>query len=263
MELASQAILVVLTTYGCIRMPTPQIPSVLVSRPIRVVRPRDLKGLYVNPSSELARLEEQGAVRRVARGYYALVPAESMGQREWRPSIEALALGVAVADYGADRVALMGPSAARLHGALPRALALGSVAIPKQRPPLKTRWGRIGFHTRDVSRLDLERVDTDLAAGYQTTVEQTILDLARWADTWDVSIEMIVEAIAVLAGRANWSLTRDLALKQGERAAYVRASWVAYPVVPDVPSLRVRGLVKSHGLRPARPVPAGRFPIEQ
>ena len=244
-------------------MPTPQIPSVLVSRSVRVVRPRDLRGLYVNPSSELQRLEYQGAVQRFARGYYALVPAESVGGSGWRPTIETLALGVAVADYGVDRVALMGPSAARQHGALPRAVALGSVAIPKQRPPLTTRWGRIAFHTRDVARLDLELVDTDLAAGYQTTVEQTILDLARWADTWDVSSDMIAEAIAALAGRADWSLTRDLALEQGERAAYVRASWVAYPTVPDVPSLRVRGPVRSRGLRPSTPVAAGRFPIEE
>ena len=244
-------------------MPTPRIPSVLVSRPDRVVRPRDLKELYVNPSSELARLEDQGAVQRFARGYYALVPAQSVGSSGWRPTIEALALGVAVTDYGVDQVALMGPSAARLHGALPRAVALGSVAIPKQRPPLTTRWGRISFHTRDVARLDLEHVDTDLVAGYQTTVEQTILDLARWAHTWDISRDMISEAITALAGRADWSLTRDLAVKQGERAAYVRASWVAYPVVSNVPRLRARGPVESHGLRPSKPVAAGRFPIEQ
>jgi len=244
-------------------MPTPQIPRVLVSRSVRVVRPRDLRELYVNPSSELARLEDQGAVQRFARGYYALVPAESVGDSGWRPTMEALALGVAVADYGVDRVALMGPSAARLHGALPRAVALGSAAIPKQRPPLVTRWGSIGFHTRDVARLDLERVDTDLTAGYQTTVEQTILDLSRWGHTWDISRQMIAEAIVALAGRADWLLTRDLALKQGERAAYVRACWVAYPTVPDVPSLRVRGPVKSYGLHPPKPVDVGRFPIEE
>lgn len=243
-------------------MAAPQIPSVLVSRPVRVVRPRDLNELYVNPSAELARLEDQGAVQRFATGYYTLVPAESVGNSRWRPTIEALALGVAVADYGVDRVALMGPSAARLHGALPRALALGSVAIPKQRPPLATRWGQIGFHTRDVARLDLERVDTDLVAGYQTTVEQTILDLSRWAGTWEVSIDMISEAITALGGRADWSLTRDLAVKQGERAAYMRALWVASPVVPDAPMLRLRGPIKSRGLRPSGPVVTGRFQIE-
>jgi hypothetical protein len=74
---------------------------------------------------------------------------------------------------------------------------------------------------------------------------------------------MIAEAITALAVQADWSLTRDLAVEQGERAAYVRASWVAYPTVSDVPSLRVRGPVRSHGLRPSNPVPAGRFPIER
>jgi hypothetical protein len=227
------------------------------------VRPRDLGDLYVNPSSELARLENHGAVRRIARGYYALVPADSLGDTRWRPTVEALALGVAVADYGPNRVALMGPSAARLLGALPRAIALGSVAVPKQRPALATRWGRVIFHTRDVARLDLERVDTDLAAGYQTTVEQTILDLARWADAWEISGDMIATAIEALATRADWSLTRDLAVAQGLRAAYVRAAWVSYPTVPDVPHVRVRGPVKAHGLRPTQPVAAKRFPIER
>lgn len=102
-ELISWAELVVLTTPECTRMPTPQIPGVLVSRPVRVVRPRDLRGLYVNPSSELARLENPGAVQRLARGYSVLVPAKLVGTRGWRPTIEAVALRVAVADYGVDR----------------------------------------------------------------------------------------------------------------------------------------------------------------
>lgn len=244
-------------------MPSSQIPSVLVSRAVRVIRPRDLSDLYVNPSSELARLETQGAAQRFARGYYVLVPAGSVGSAGWRPTIEALALGVAVADYGVHGVALMGPSAARLHGGLPRALALGVVAIPKQRPSLITRWGQIAFHTRDVARLDIERVDTDLVAGYRTSTEQTILDLARWADAWDVSANMIAEAITSLAGRADWDLIRDLALRQGERAAYVRAAWVAYPIVGEAPMISVRGPIKSLGLRPSGPVVAGRFQIDE
>ena len=243
-------------------MPNIQIPAILVSRPIRVVRPRDLAGLYVNPTAELARLEKQGAVRQAARGYYVLVPAQWVTDSSWRPSLEAVALGVAIADYGVDQVALMGLSAARLHGALPRAVAAASAAVPKQRPPLGTRWGQIFFHTRDIAPLDLERVETVLGAGYQTTVEQTVLDLARWADAWSISGEMIAEAITSLAGRADWSLVRDLAVAQRNRAAYVRALWVAYPVVSKRPDLRVRGPVESLGLRPSQPVPAGLFPVE-
>ena len=229
-------------------MATSQVPAALVSREVRVVRPRDLSEMYVNPTAELARLEETGAVVRFARGYYAIVPAEFIGGHVWRPTIEALSLGVAVADYGADQVALMGPSAARMHGVIPRAIGEGSVATPKQRPPLKTRFGRIRFHRRVVDRLDLERVDTELARGYQTTVEQTLLDLARWGDAWDVSADMIVEAIRALAGRAEWSLVRDLAVEQAERLAYVRATRVAGPMAEAAPPLQFRGQLSAKGI---------------
>lgn len=234
-------------------MPSPQIPSALVARPERVVRPRDLGGLYANPRKELARLTGQGVAIPIARGYYVIVPPESIGQRNWRPAIEALSLGVGVADYGATHVALMGPSAARIHGAIPRAVAVGSVAVPKQRPPLDTRWGSIVFHRRVVGRLDLERVDTELVRGYQTTVEQTLLDLARWGDAWNVSADMIVEAVRTLAGRADWSLVRDLALEQGERLAYVRATRVAGPSAEGAPTIQFRGRVSPKGLLSSDP----------
>lgn len=234
-------------------MRTPQVPAGLIARSVRVVRPRDLSETYVNPTTELVRLEEAGAVVRIAHGYYVVVPAEFIGEGSWRPTIEALALGVAVVDYGVDRVALMGPSAAKTLGAMPRAVAEAAVATPKQRPPLATRFGRIRFHKRAVERLDLERVDTELVRGYQTTVEQTLLDLALWGDAWDVSVDMIVEAIRALAGRADWSLVRDLALEQGERLAYARATKVAGAFAEEAPPIRFRGPVSPKGILPIEP----------
>lgn len=235
----------------------PQIPNALISRTPRVFRTRDLASTYVNPTAEITRLVEQGVVVRVARGYYALVPPQWVAAGGWRPDLEAVALGLAVADYGSLRVALMGPSAARLLGALPRAIAVATVLVPKQRPPLITAWGEIVFHRRDAGRLDLQRVDTDLASGYQTTAEQTILDLARWGDAWDLSPALVVEAIVALAARADWDLLHDLAVQQREPAAYMRARRLSHQVVPDAPELRVRGTGQPRSLEPVAGVGDG------
>jgi hypothetical protein len=58
------------------------------------------------------------------------------------PDLKGVALGIGQADYGVDSVALMGVSAARMHGAIPR-LAVAVLAVPKQRPPLRTGDARI------------------------------------------------------------------------------------------------------------------------
>src|SRR5438874_12539652 len=88
----------------------------------RILRPRDFDDVYANPGGEFGRLARTGVLDRLAHGYYLLVPEEHRGAF-WRPEVEGVALGVTVADYGRDAVALMGPSAARLLGAIPRALA--------------------------------------------------------------------------------------------------------------------------------------------
>src|SRR5680860_1320854 len=98
------------------------ITRLLVSRENRVIRAQDAD-FFSNPPAELARLERSGSVQKLSHGLYLIVPEERRGQF-WRPPIEAVALGVAVASYGRDVVALMGISAARLHSAIPRALAV-------------------------------------------------------------------------------------------------------------------------------------------
>ena len=86
------------------------------------MRPQDAAGLYANARADFRRMEITGALRRIAAGYYVVTPPDHISDSSWRPSIEDLALGVAVADYG-DDAALMGLSAARYHGAVPRAYA--------------------------------------------------------------------------------------------------------------------------------------------
>ncbi|HWB67302.1 MAG TPA: hypothetical protein VG708_10810, partial [Mycobacteriales bacterium] len=108
------------------------MPTPLARAPLRVVRPRDAQHVYAHPRAEFARLTARGALHRLAPGYYAVVPQEYVGD-EWSPTLEAAAAGIAAAHVGADHVVLMGLSAARLHGALPRALAVAVVAVPLQR----------------------------------------------------------------------------------------------------------------------------------
>src|SRR3954451_23314264 len=111
------------------------VPPALARVPFGIVRPVDAAGVYAFPPREFRRLEGAGALHRVATGYYAVVPAAARG-REWLPSLEAVAYGIPAADYGPDAAVLMGISAARMLGAIPRGLAVAVVAVPRQRPPV-------------------------------------------------------------------------------------------------------------------------------
>ncbi|GAB3914332.1 hypothetical protein GCM10029964_125520 [Kibdelosporangium lantanae] len=158
-------------------------------------------------------------------------------------------MALAVADYGTAQTALIGPSAARHHGALPRALATATVAVPKQRPPLATAFGRIVFVKRDVRRLELTRARTAMVVGYVSTVEQTMLDIAYRPGLGDLPPDEAASAIRALATRADWAEVRQLTDDQRLPSAYARARWVADEVLPDdVPILRPRTPVPALGL---------------
>jgi hypothetical protein len=203
------------------------IPPDLAKRSNRVIRPRDAQGVYEHPRAEFARLTDRGVLRRLATGYYALVPQDRLGDKRWTPGIEAAALGMAQADYGAADVALMGVSAARHHGAIPRALAVAVVAVPKQRPQMETEVGRIVFVKRDVGRLDLERIDVPLTSGWVTTIEQTLLDLSARPTLGNVERRDVDVAVKALATRADWTLIARLAKEQHKPAALDRAMHTA------------------------------------
>ncbi|GAA3631720.1 hypothetical protein GCM10022267_18330 [Lentzea roselyniae] len=198
------------------------IPTALARRANKVLRPRDAAGFYAHPRGEFERLVEQAVLRHICTGYYAMAPMERLGDPRWRPELAAAALGVAQADYGRDAVALMGVTAARRHGALPRAIGTAVVAVPKQRPRLHTDLGEIVFVKRDVQRLDLERVETELTEGWMTTPEQTVLDIAarprlgglEEADAWQI--------LRALGRKIDWALTEDLAHDQHRPGALAR-----------------------------------------
>lgn len=197
-----------------------RVPTSLLVGPSRVLRPGDAAGVYAHPRSEFARLERSGVLHRVAAGYYAVVPDHLVG-RHWLPELEAVALGVAVSGVGVDGAALMGLSAARVHGALPRAVAVAVVAVARHRRPnlaLVDRDAEVLFVRRNVGRLDVQRQRTELAEGWVTTVEQTVLDLAARPGLGGAPEEAGAAARALLA-RADLGLLEDLAREQRRGAA--------------------------------------------
>lgn len=190
------------------------LPPELSRRRNAVLRPRDAAGVYAHPRPELARLARRGALRHLATGYYVIAPQRRIGDARWRPDLHAVGMGIAVADYGVDAVALMGTSAARHHGALPRAIAVAVVAAPRQRPALRLDIGQIIFVKRRLEELDTERIDTELVSGWVTTIEQTLLDLADRPTLGGMTLQSTHEAVRALAVRADWDKVTQLAHRQ-------------------------------------------------
>ena len=150
------------------------------------------------PAAEVARLHERGLLHRHADGYYVVVPPAMVG-RGWLPSLETAAAGIASAIYGPDDIVVMGVSASRLHGAIPRALATATVAVPAQHRPiaLSDRAAVVRFIKRNTHGVDAERYDTELRPTLVTTPEQTILDLAHRPELGDAEID-VPTAVAAL-----------------------------------------------------------------
>lgn len=191
-----------------------------------VLRPRDAAELYVQPRAEFLRLEKTGVLLKVAHGYYVVVPEANRGIG-WRPDIEAIALGIGQADYGKDAVALMHISAARIHGAIPRAIALAVLAVPKQRPTLETKFGRILFVKRNVAELKRIRIDTELGSGWVTSIEQTTLDLAKRENLVSDFSGVVQEAAITLLLRTDKEKLRAFAKEKRMSSSLEKAeTWV-------------------------------------
>jgi predicted transcriptional regulator of viral defense system len=199
------------------------MPAELAQAPMKTIRPRDAGEIYAHPRAQLVRLSERGLLHRVADGYYVVVPQDMVG-RTWTPSLEATAAGIASAIYGPDDVVVMGPSAARLHGAIPRALATATIAVPRQHREieLSDRPAVVRFITRDTARLDAERIDTPLGPTLVTTPEQTVLDLAHRPRLGDVAVD-IRSAVAALYARSDLQRIAALASDQRRMASLRRA----------------------------------------
>jgi predicted transcriptional regulator of viral defense system len=190
---------------------------------MKTIRPRDAGEIYAHPRAQFVRLTERGLLHRVAEGYYVVVPQEMVG-RTWTPSLETTAAGIATSIYGPDDVVVMGPSGARLHGVIPRALATATIAVPRQHREieLSDRLAVMRFVKRDTDRLDAERIDTPLGPALVTTPEQTVLDLAHRPALGNVEVN-IRSAVTALYARGDQKRMAALASDQRRVASLRRA----------------------------------------
>ncbi len=187
-----------------------QIVNELARRRLRVGRPESFD--FARTDTELHRLTNAGTVLRLSKGFYTLVPEDRRGKSTtWRPTIEGAALGMAAALYGEEEVALIGPSAARAHQCYPRALGEAYVTAPKPLRPRHTIVGTVRFVTRDISKMDTVRIETDLGPGWATSPEQTALDLCRNRPAWNITEEARNEMLHRLADRIDWDLIDQVA----------------------------------------------------
>jgi hypothetical protein len=199
----------------------PQAWQLAARAPLRTIRTADLARIYAHPAQEARALERRGLLHHLAHGLYCAVPPEH-DPATWRPTVEAAAAGIATALYG-DRVpVLTGLTAARVHRALPRAIAVGFVAVPTQRRSLRLvdRDGEVRFVTRAVAELDAVLVTTDLGPALATTPEQTVLDLARGKPRGDDADAQ--EAIAALWPECDQAVLEEIAGRQRMRATLAR-----------------------------------------
>jgi predicted transcriptional regulator of viral defense system len=197
-------------------------PHALLRRPTQVFTTADAAAVYAHPRPQLARLAGAGVVHRLAPGLYAVVPPRYAGLA-WRPDLEAAAVGIGAALYGPDQAVLMGLSAARVHGVVPRGLATGIVAVPRQRRSivLQDRDAVVLFVARGVQRLDAELVDTELGRLLVTGVEQTALDLVHRPELGGAP-DQAREAATTLLQRCDDAVLGALAEQQRLRAALRR-----------------------------------------
>lgn len=209
------------------------LPVILTSRPLHVFTTRDAYAAYASPRPQLKRLTDAGLLRRLHGGIFAIVPTENVGL-PWTPPLEAAAIGLEAARSGLDGAILMGLSAARIHGAVPRGLGQATVATRTQRRPIMLDGTglEVRFIRRRVDELDADLSTTVLGDVLVTGIEQTILDLAG-PRVQDTEAEAEREAIRSLAPRADHTRLRELAARQRLRGALRRAQAVSPELLDD------------------------------
>ena len=169
----------------------PGIPRELSQAPLRTVRPRDARGVYRDPHPQFARLARAGVLLRMI---------------------------------------VMGGSAARVHGAIPRAVGVATVAVPRQHRPLTLEGlggGVVYFVKRDLDRLGARQGTLDdLGRGLVTTPEQTALDLVRPRDH-HLDVAQVLAAVRNLMPLCDPDILAVLAAGQRMRTALTQLRQVA------------------------------------
>jgi len=153
----------------------------MAQAPLRTVRPLMLRDVYANPDKELARLRDRGYLVQLARGTYLVKPDTVPISQNWAPPLEVAAMAYSTAAYHPATPVLYGISAARHWQAIPRAIGVAVVAVPRPHRPVGLHTGgRVEFTVRRVDLLDTQPVDTVAGAMRVTTPEQTLVDLVAW-----------------------------------------------------------------------------------
>lgn len=200
-----------------------EVARLAARAPLRTIRVADLAHTYAHPKKEIREFQRRGVLHRLAHGIYCAVPPEA-DPATWRPTLEAATAAVATALFG-DRVpVLAGLTAARIHRAVPRAIGAGYVAVPAYRRPaaLADRDALVHFAGRDVAALDAVLVQTDLGPALATTLEQTVLDLAK-KDPHGEDVDA-QEAIDALWPQCDRDVLDDIAGRQRMRATLRRVA---------------------------------------
>ena len=196
-------------------------PQLIARAPLRTLRPRDLSDAFANPRAVISHHLGTGALARLAAGYVMAVPDDA--EPGWRPSPETAGAGIAAAIYGIDHIVMMGISAARIHGALPRAIGDVVIAAPRQhRPLVLDDGGRLHIVQRQTAALDARLETLDTGRVLVTTVEQTALDLARHPGRGDHPEEPAAALRNLLPRLDHDRLTRITAEQHGMGAALER-----------------------------------------
>lgn len=146
--------------------------------PLRTVRPQDLDEGLTHARRTVNRLLDAGALTRLTRGVYTAPPGGRDGH-DWRPTLEAAGLALATARFGNRNAILMGLGAARHWAAIPRAIGVTTVAVPRAgMPPVALEdGGEVRLIPRDLDRIEAILETTELGPALVTTPAQTLYDL--------------------------------------------------------------------------------------
>lgn len=191
--------------------------------PLRTIRPQDLGDILTHPRRTVTRLAEQGALVRIAKGVYT-APPDGRDGRTWRPTIEAAGLALATARFGNRNAVLMGLGAARHWAAIPRAIGVTTIAVPKAGtgPVELDGGGTVHLIPRDLDRLDATLERTELGMGLVTTPEQTMYDLLMRPGQGRMPNETRA-AVRNLQVRVTADGLREIVAEHGRANAAVRA----------------------------------------
>lgn len=195
----------------------------MAQAPMRTVRPIMLRGVYANPDKELVRLRDQGYLVQIARGTYLVKPDTVPINQAWAPALEEAGMAYATAAYPADQPVLYGVSAARHWHAIPRAIGVAIIAVPRpHRPVPLLTGGRVEFTVRTAIQLDSQPVQTQLGVMRVTTPEQTFIDLLSHPGLGGIADQARQAAIQIIPQTDPAHIERLLAHQPATVARKVR-----------------------------------------